>query len=493
MGADMDDVGSLGGAASIGTHEAHEVFEVEQRGIDHIPPGDRTGIPLDLFWMWLGTITNIFPMIYGAILILFVGLSFGQAVLIIVIGNVISFPLLGLASLQGPATGTSTFVISRAAFGPNGNRIVALFNWLTMIGFETANLVLVVLAGFALLGEAGVEESDWLRVVLILVACAIQLPLPLYGHATVLRALKVLSYLFVALTAILAALIIPDMDAGALSQSASWPALSGALALIIVGGGLSWANYGNDYSRYLPADSDKRALFLWPTLGGMLPTIVLEVLGAAVATITPNASDLVSGLPEALPSWFLVPYLLTFIVQLFAVNTVDLYTSGLSLQAMGVPLRRWVAVVVDLVITTILLFFVVFSDRFNELLLDFLLLQLLWLAPWVAIYLVDWWLRRGVYDPASLLADPGRGIYWRNGGIHVPGVAALVVGIIAGASWVNLSVYTGPLSTRSDGSDFSVFLGVFFGGLVYYLMGRAGVTREAKATLVATERVVPSP
>lgn len=61
----------------------------------------------------------------------------------------------GVASLQGPQVGTTTFTISRAAFGINGNRIPAFFNWITQVGFETEGVALVVLAGLALATKAG--------------------------------------------------------------------------------------------------------------------------------------------------------------------------------------------------------------------------------------------------------------------------------------------------------------------------------------------------
>lgn len=49
--------------------------------------------------------------------------------------------------------------------------------------------------------------------------------------------------------------------------------------------------------------------------------------------------------------------------------------------------------------------------------------MIVWLAPRLAIYLVDWLLRRGRYDAASLIKGTA-GRYWRNGGIHIPGVVA---------------------------------------------------------------------
>ena len=107
---------------------------VEQRGIDLVPASERHGRPRDLFFMWLGTNTNVFYIINGAIVIS-LGLNFLQSIVVILVGN-LAFFLLGLTSLQGPRTGTATFAINRAAFGPNGGRVLAFFNWLTLVGFE---------------------------------------------------------------------------------------------------------------------------------------------------------------------------------------------------------------------------------------------------------------------------------------------------------------------------------------------------------------------
>ncbi len=85
---------------------------------------------------------NVEYLYYGTLVMTF-GLSVPQAIAVILIGNV-SYLLLGLASLQGPRAGTTTFMISRAPFGQNGNRLVALFNWVTQVGFEIEGIYFVV-------------------------------------------------------------------------------------------------------------------------------------------------------------------------------------------------------------------------------------------------------------------------------------------------------------------------------------------------------------
>src|ERR1700730_6723899 len=111
-----------------------KVLVIEQRGIQLVPPEERHGVPSELFWMWLGTHLHAFYVINGAIIIA-LGLSFGQALIAIVIGS-LSFCGVGVTSLQGPKTGTSTFMVSRAAFGPNGGRGVSLRQWVSFVVYE---------------------------------------------------------------------------------------------------------------------------------------------------------------------------------------------------------------------------------------------------------------------------------------------------------------------------------------------------------------------
>ncbi len=130
---------------------------IERRGIDYVPAGERWARPVNLFWMWAGAIFNVEYLVYGAVLMSF-GLSFAQAVFIILVGN-LSWVLLGLTSLQGPLAGTTTFTINRASYGPKGSKLLAVFNWLTQVGFETEGIALIVLAGLALASNSGVHAG----------------------------------------------------------------------------------------------------------------------------------------------------------------------------------------------------------------------------------------------------------------------------------------------------------------------------------------------
>src|SRR5215831_2615817 len=114
-----------GGRGQTAQLQEYAAFKVEQRGIDLIPDAERKMKPSGLFWLWAGAVFNVEFFFYGT-LIMFFGLSVWQALLAIGVGNLF-YALLGFASLQGPETGTTAFMVSRAPFGQNGNRAVALF------------------------------------------------------------------------------------------------------------------------------------------------------------------------------------------------------------------------------------------------------------------------------------------------------------------------------------------------------------------------------
>jgi nucleobase:cation symporter-1, NCS1 family len=478
-------VASSGGAEGLSGAEP-SITAVERRGIEYIPHAERWGKPGNLFWMWAGAVWNVEYVVYGALAIVVYGLSFAQAVVVILIGNLF-YLLTGLASVQGPQAGTTAFGVSRAPFGPNGNRLPSFFNWITQVGFEIEGIALIVFAAILLTSKAGFAAGTAAKVIFIVLAVAIQAVLPLLGHAAVVKVLRWLAVPFLVLFATMAALTASKVDLSQPAHGASWGALTIVLALVISGGGLSWTENANDYSRYLPRNAGKKRIVLAVALGGAIPSALLEILGAAIATGVPSART-PNGLVSGFPSWFVWPYLIFAIVQLFAINTLDLYSSGVTLQSLVPGLKRLHCVAVDTVICGALVAYAVFSAHFYTLLAEFLMFIIVWLGPWCAIYLVDSWLRHNRYDHDGLLNERG-GRYYRNGGVHWPAIVAQVAGMACAALWLNAySPYVGPLASRIGGrigSDFSVFAGLIAGGVVYYLLAARSVRAEGAATPAA--------
>jgi len=469
------------GAASTGAvspEMVNEAFKVEKRGIELIPESERHMRPSGLFWLWAGGTWNVEYLVYGALIVSF-GLSFLQAVIAILVGNVF-YAFLGAASLQGPETGTTALMVSRAPFGRNGNRSVSLFNWITQVGFEIEGLVLVVLVAEAMFAKGGIGVGDGLKVAIIVVAVALQFIVPFLGHATITKVLRYLSFVFIAVFVVMAILVIPHVHLSTFHAHASWEIWTTAVVLLVSAGGLGWTENANDYSRYLPTGTSKAATFWSASLGAAIPSILLELLGAAAFIVSPKVTAL-TGVPSSFASWFFWPFLILALPQLFAINTLDLYSSGVTLQALGVPVKRWGAVIIDTIVAGLVTTLVIFKGNFYTDLSGFLDYIVVWLAPWFGIMMVDSWLRRGRYDRNSLIVQHG-GVYWRNGGVNWKALIAQAAGMFAAMMWIDAAfyvpAYTGPLSNATHGADFSWVVGILVGGIVYWVLSASSVKKE---------------
>jgi len=412
-------------------------FRVETRGIDFVPEHHRWATPRNIGAMWAGSSINVEYFVYGALLMGF-GFSFWNALILIVVGN-LSFLLLGLASLQGPETGTTAFIISRAAFGTRGSRIAAFFNWITMLGFETEGLILIVGAILVVARYGHFHVSNLSEILIIVLATAVQAVIPYLGHATIVKVLRALIIPFAIIFAIFAFFISRHASTTHVIVFAhGWESFSAGLAFVIALSGLGWAECGNDYSRYLPRSASKTAIVAWIFLGTAIPEILMMSLGALGFTFLSNASTWNSANPfdalyhqSSLPAWFVIAFLLFAVVQLFAVNSLDLYSSGVSLQAMGLHLRRYQAVLLDSVIVCALTIYASFASTFSLYMKDFVGIIIVWISPWFAIFIVDWLLRRGRYNATELQRDDPEGLYWGHRGFNWNAVIAFISGLVA--------------------------------------------------------------
>ncbi len=462
--------------------EEYEAFRLEQRGIDLIPESDRKMRPSGLFWMWAGATWNVEYLVYGALVLSF-GLSFWQAVLAILVGNAF-YAFLGWASIPGPQTGTTAFMVSRAPFGRNGNRFPSLFNWITQVGFEIEGIVIIVLLVEAMFSREGTVLGTAGKVVVIILAVAVQFVMPFLGHATILKVLRYLSYVFIVVFVIMAILVIPHAHITSLHQHTSWWIWTTALVVIVSTGGLGWTENAADYSRYLPKDTPKSKTFWAAVGGGAISSTLLELLGAAAYLVSPKVTA-VTGVPSSFASWFFWPFVILALPQLFSINSIDMYSSGVTLQAIGLKVKRWQAVLIDTVVAGGVTALVIFKGNFYTDLSGFLDYIVVWLGPWFGIIIVDYLLRRGRYDVNSLAATRG-GVYWRDGGFNWKALLSLGLGMFAAMMWIDAAFYvpsyTGPISNSTNGADFSWLFGLIVAGVVYFLLSYSSVPKEASVS-----------
>ena len=482
-----------------------EAFKVETHGIDFIPESERWATPRNIGAMWAGSAINVEYFIYGALLMGF-GFSFWTAVSIIVLGN-LSYLLLGVASLQGQETGTTAFTTSRAAFGTRGSRIVSFFNWITQLGFETEGLILIVGAMIVLTQYAGWHINSGEKVIFIIVATAIQAVMPYLGHATMVKVLRALIIPFTLIFVVFAILESQHSNTGHIFVFAhGWEPYTAGLAFTIALSGLGWTECGNDYTRYLPREAKKSAVVGWIFVGTALPEIVMMILGALAFSFLSDSATWNSANPfqalyhqHGMPSWFVVVFLLFAIVQLFGINSLDLYSSGVSVQAMGLKLKRYQAVLLDSVIACGLTIWATFASTFSIYMKDFVGVIIVWIAPWFGVFAMDWILRKFRYNAAELQKDDRSSIYWANGGFNWNALVAFVVGVILATTafskapppvnfplhWMTpFSNHYGAFfcdgSAKANcgpagwfgGADLSVFFGILSAAILYFVLDK---------------------
>src|SRR5438094_9329019 len=137
----MAEAQGAAGAVPGGAGESRPL-QIEMNGINVITDAERKGQPRGLFWPWFAANVSVLGLSYGAFVLGF-GISFWQALVVSVAGIVLSFLACGFIAVAGKRGSAPTMVLSRAAFGVNGNKVPAVISWVLTVGWET---VLVSLA-----------------------------------------------------------------------------------------------------------------------------------------------------------------------------------------------------------------------------------------------------------------------------------------------------------------------------------------------------------
>ncbi len=445
--------------------------QVEVRGCERIPESERHGHPRELLMLWASSNVTYLYVVLGGVVIS-MGLTLAQAACAIVLGNVWWFAV-GLIAASGPAAGTPSYVVMRALFGMRANRInVALSGWVVCVGYGAINLSVGSLATDQLLAWCGVSPSLVLRVGVVVVTAALTLTVSIYGHATMVRCAQPFTAVLALCFLAIAAAILPRVNlawhpAHALTGWAAWGAVISASA-VIASNPLSWTSSA-DFARYLPADVRIRDVTLWTALGGFIPAVLLGLLGVAAGTLA-DMHDPQAALAGLLPGW-LTPLFLVFIALSSITNNImTAYSSGLSLQAIGVHARRSLTVLADGALAFSGTIYALFVADFMSTLQDFLALSVAVLAPGMAIYATDLVLRRNRYDGAALGDQTRTSVYWYWHGVSPAGVIAQVAGTAAALAAIVSKLWTGPIAVAFGGTDLSCLIGPLVAVPVYALL-----------------------
>jgi nucleobase:cation symporter-1, NCS1 family len=468
---------------------------IERAGIEIIPESERTAKPRDLFWPWFAANVSVFGMSYGSFVLGF-GISFWQATIVSIIGIVVSFLLCGLIAIAGKRGSAPTMVLSRAAFGVQGQKVPGIVSWLTSIGWETFLAIMAVLATATVITQLGGDgDSIALRIVATVIVAALIVAASVLGYHTIMKLQSVLTWLTGAVTVLYVILAAPSIDLAAVMArpDGGLGQVIGALVMVMTGFGLGWINIAADWSRYQKRTASDGAIVAWNTIGGSIAPVILVIFGLLLAGSNDDLfaavqADPIGALATILPVWVLVPFLLTAVLALVSGAVLGIYSSGLTLLSLGIRIPRPSAAAIDGVILTLGTIYVVFfATDFLGPFQSFLITLGVPLASWAGILIADILRRRKDYDEQALFDSRGRYGAWDWISIgtmivtSVIGWGLVLNGFAEAAPWNNWQGYLLFLVGGVDGDWAYANLGVFFAlvlSFIFTWFARAGVIRR---------------
>jgi nucleobase:cation symporter-1, NCS1 family len=458
--------------------DSNPTFGLEQHGFDFIPETERKMTLRDLAYVWLGANAYLFFFSVGVIAFS-LGLNVWESLLAVVLGNAL-FAYVAWGSIAGVRSGLPTMTLTRAAFGVQGNRLNGVFAWLTSVGFEALNTVFGVFAVAALLPVLGWHSGATAgKIIALVVVFFLSAVVAVLGHATMVWVQRVFAIMLTVVLVVVFFYTIGGVNWSAgpehpLSATATVGAFF-AGAAVIASGPLSYMFNCSDWPRYLPSRTSSKSL-IWTVLSSNLGIVLLLGFMGVILSSRGDMSNPVAGLTSLIPKWLFILYAIAAVGGAVANNVVTFYASGLTLQSVGVPLRRYQATMLDTSVATVLVIYVVFiSSSFLTDVNDFLSLLLIWIGPFGGVWLIDGALRRWSYDPVDIHTIRAGSRYWGWRGINVKGLVAMLAGAVVCVLTINSPILHGPVSTALSGADLTWVLGPVVAGTIYYFLARGDV------------------
>ena len=250
-------------------------------------------------------------------------------------------------------------------------------------------------------------------------------------------------------------------------------------------------NTAADYSRYLPRSTSSKSVVGWTVLGASIVPITLVIYGAALSGSDPKLSeaiamDPIGALTALLPTWYLAIFALIAILGLVGGAILDLYSSGLTLLAIGVPVKRHIAAIIDGAIMLVgSIYLVWIADNFFYPFQGFLITLGVPIATWSAIFVTDVLLRKRAYSEEDLYKESGKYGSWNKRSLSIMAIGTFVGwGFVTNsfAEWLSWQGYLLFMIGGREGSWAYSNVGVIFalviGFLGHYLFASRKIRTE---------------
>ncbi|WVN89838.1 uncharacterized protein L203_105068 [Cryptococcus depauperatus CBS 7841] len=452
---------------------------METRGIERVAESDKTDTRLyGNFFVWMACNCVLPTFGIGVLGPLLFGLGLGDSMLCIFFFNGITALIPAFMSTFGPKLGLRQMTSARFSWGFWGAKFVALLNCIACVGWSIINTIsgsqtLRAVSDFKISAAVGT---------VIIAICT--LFIGLFGYKYVHRYEKY-SWIPTAISFLV-------MLGISVKHFANIPMGTGQaeLASVFSFGGtiwgftMGWSSLSSDYNVYMPSEAKSWKVFMWTYLGLIIPLVLVEWLGAAIAcaaTVIPAWGEAYKAheLGGLVGVVFIPPmhdggkfFMVLLVLSVVANNVINVYSMGLSVSVIS----KWLAAIPRLVwpcvITAIYIpLAIVGANDFASSLEDFLNVLGYWLSIYATVVLEEHFIfRKGQYDNYEAAEC------WNRSDRLPVGFAALgalcfgVAGAVTGMAQV---WYIGPIGKKVGGAadpfggDVGWLLALSFTAVVY--------------------------
>ncbi|MEY3855951.1 MAG: hypothetical protein RJA45_421 [Actinomycetota bacterium] len=449
---------------------------IETNDVQPIPAAERHGKPWHLFTVWSSPNLEFATVFVGALAIGF-GLNVWVGILAVVVGNGLAGITHGILSTWGPSAGLPQMVLGRNAFGKWGNLIPSGLSTLVAgIGWFAVNTISGTFALVALVPALGVFGS----LGLIILA---QVGVAFVGHNLIQKWERYASYFLavVWIIVIVTVFSLPGAFNVAAGDSGAFPWAGFTLtAGAAYGYTAGWTAFASDYTRYLPADTNKRALGWSAGLGNFLSTTLIMTVGVlAFNVLAGNPGDFwgianpTAAFTGKFDPTFGAIVLLAIVIGSVSANILNVYSGAMSFLAMGFKFgfktRRAIMVALAGLVGGFISYLGVINGDVAHQLDAFLLVVSYWVSPWIAVVLTERILSKGKNAGERALAPKNS---WAGAAAFV---IATVFSIWGFAAQV---LYTGPLASAWGVGDLTALVGFIVASALFVVFSR--IDKNAK-------------
>lgn len=455
--------------------ESKNLLTIESKGIAPIDPDEAHGSPRHLFGLWAAANIEFATITTGAIATGVFGLPALDAIIAIVVANLIGCAILAIFSTYGVDYGLPMMIQCVKWFGKPGNRILSFIVFLTGFSWFAVNTVIGAYFLHATLGLGMIQIIVALTIIQVLIA--------MIGHDFIMAAERwffyFLTIVFLILT-VLSAMNITHVPVANPKSLGEVGGVSGAFILtvaILLSWLFGWILYASDYSRYLcfreGRKEMKRRVFSSVFFGSFISCVWLEILGAFIGATVQLDSP--SNLFTAwIPEWFRPLLIIAIVVGTISPNVLNIYSASLSALTSGFKLKQYQAAIVTGLVGLLMAIFG-YKDFYKhyELLLFFLGYTI---VPRIPVMIIGhFWPRRS-----------------RWSGVEVGhfGFVAWILGILCSVPfWNQYPLFVGPFANAyPQCGDISFLVGAVVTAIAYLAM-TAPQHAQANETITAATKL----